>query len=401
MAHAPEVNNVPQHQSQTFRFARTLSRQEVALGVLHHAGWSPECARPHTSNLKRLLPDLPTTVHFTINEELALTDEYRCVDGARHLLKRVHVMAGSISEGAIYATQVVVWVSGRVEQSRGTVHGKHIFKEQSAYTRKAVVLHALQTAQQRIQSKGSGDLQHITIEAGDYQTVNGIEKWLDQGRVSLESEAASEIMSIMNELSTTYGVPIAISPLSIPEQMENGARTTLYQQIFLMLTDHYWQFVLPALPETWVAPPPALPGAAGELRGLAQTQHLTDERRLIDLLGNLDSESASIISYLDLSREAIQEALTRLRDNRSHQATLLSILAATRFRMLTKGGLVPTTCRKSGCGKRDSFWHLLTCCQLMTSVECGPYAVPFLVYLAQKAHATGPPCPRTPLPNPA
>ena len=118
-----------------------------------------------------------------------------------------------------------------------------------------------------------------------------------------------------------------------------------------------------------------------------------DERRVLDLLGDLDSESASIIAFLDLTREAIGEAMDRLKTQRMQQVTLLTILAATRFRTLTKEGLVPTQCPRPGCGKKDSFWHLLECYGLQTSVENGPHVVPFLLYLAQKVPAVITPVP--------
>ena len=114
---------------------------------------------------------------------------------------------------------------------------------------------------------------------------------------------------------------------------------------------------------------------------------------MLDLLGDLDSESASIIAFLDLSREAISEAMDKLKDNRLQQVTLLTILSATRFRILTKEGLVPTQCPRPGCGKRGSFRHLLECYGLQTSVEDGPHVVPFLLYLAQKIPAAATPIP--------
>ena len=104
---------------------------------------------------------------------------------------------------------------------------------------------------------------------------------------------------------------------------------------------------------------------------------------MLDQLGDLDSESASVISYLDFSREAITEAMDRLKDQRAQQVTLLTILAATRFKILTKAGLVPTQCPRPGCGKKDSFWHLMECYGLQTSAESGPHVVPFLVHLAK------------------
>ena len=100
--------------------------------------------------------------------------------------------------------------------------------------------------------------------------------------------------------------------------------------------------------------------------------------------------SASDVSFLDLPREAIAEAMGRLKDQRTLQVTLLTVLSATRFRILTDGGSVPTQRPRPGCGKSGSFWHLLECYGLRTCVVSGPYVVPSLAYLAQVPVATAP-----------
>ena len=160
-----------------------------------------------------------------------------------------------------------------------------------------------------------------------------------------------------------------------------------------LLTDHYKRFVLPAIPREWRTTPPCVPHTQEEIKTVIKNCFRRDERRILDLLGDLDSESASIISFLDLSREAVSEVMDRLKDQRIQQVTLLAILSATRFRTLTKEGLVPTQCPRTGCGRKDSFWHLLECYGLQTSVENGPHVVPFLLYLAQKIPAVTTPIP--------
>ena len=92
----------------------------------------------------------------------------------------------------------------------------------------------------------------------------------------------------------------------------------------------------------------------------------------------------------------MSEAMDRLKDHRAQQVTLLSILAATRFRIITKEGLVPTMCPRPGCGRKDSFWHMMERYRLVSSVECGPYVVPFLLYLARNIPAVLAPCPWVP-----
>ena len=188
-------------------------------------------------------------------------------------------------------------------------------------------------------------------------------------------------------------VDLSISPLTLPEGSEGGRPTELHTKMFLLLADHFRQFVLPSLPKEWHRQPPIIPRTHSEIKDLIRTKHLQDERRVIDLLSNLQSDSATIISQLNLTREIIREAMTLLRGEREHQVNLFRILSATRFRILTKGGLLPTICPRPGCFRRDSFWHLLQCYQLTNSVECGVFAVPFLTYLARKTVTTRPPRP--------
>ena len=197
----------------------------------------------------------------------------------------------------------------------------------------------------------------------------------------------------MNRLGEKYHGAMAMLPLSMPDPHEEGRRPSLFHHMNQLLADHYRRFVLPAAWPVWQTSPPCLPYTHEELKGVLKSCFRRDEKRVLDILGNLDSESASIIAFLDLTREAVSEAMDKLKNQRTQQVTLLTILAATRFRILTKEGLVPTQCPRPGCGKRDSFWHLLECYGLQTSVEDGPHVVPFLLYLAQRIPAITAPVP--------
>ena len=164
----------------------------------------------------------------------------------------------------------------------------------------------------------------------------------------------------------------------------------MHEKAFLILADPYKQFVLLWQLPRWGQQVPVLPCTSSEIKQLTRQTYLRGERRTLDRLGDMDSESASTISYLNLTREAANEALSQLRDERPRQVTSLSGKLATRYRIITKEGLVTTTCPRPRCGRRDSFWRLLSCYDLMTSAECGAFVAPFLVYMARKVHATCP-----------
>ena len=387
VAHAPEILRVPANHQKTFKLKGTLSWQETALRLLKHLEWRPECAVTHTLNTNRLLPSSKTVALFSTNEELSSMPISRDCTGSPDRLARIRIMGNAIWMKDILATQVLTWKHGSFCSCEGLIHGRNIETEPPAYAREAVLHHALRVAEKWLHEHDPPGIQHIAIEAGDFRTAHHAQHWLETGRASFGSPEVSNILGAMHNLSERYHGRISIEPTSLPNPGEERERVNLFQQMAILLNEHYEQFVFPAIPQAWLLSAPRSPYASEEFKGIINQQFRHDERKVIDLLGELDSESASIISYLDLTRGALSEAVDRLKGDRLQQVILLTILAATRFRVITKGGLVPTACPHPGCGAKDSFWHLLHCYELETSVECGPYVAPFLIYLARKIPA--------------
>ena len=361
--------------------------------ILKYVGWKPESAVPQRRNVGRLLPTANAERRFRVYEDIHCMPEQRCVEGILHTMTRIRILADVIYVDQICATQIVLWENGCVSQCRGIIHGRDILEPHSAYAREFALLHALQTAQSWLQGHDQNLTQYINIEIGGPLTVYHLQKWLQAGQANFESAAASPILQLINEMGEWLQVNIGINSLYLPDRYDAEENVAIHKKIFLLLAERYRQFILPAQPSKWKLSPPVIPCTSAEMRKHIHQQFLTDERKIIDRLGNMDSESASIISYLDLTREVVREALEQLRGDRSHQVNLMAILSGTRFRMITKGGLLPTICPREGCQCRDSFWRLLTCYSLMDSVECGAFAVPFLVYIARKTTTS---CPKQP-----
>ena len=82
-------------------------------------------------------------------------------------------------------------------------------------------------------------------------------------------------------------------------------------------------------------------------------------------------------------------AMSILREERGAQATLTSILGATRFKTYFYGVLVPTRCPHTwgrvACGMKDSYEYLLKCYKLENEVKKGHESLAFLVKMARKA----------------
>ena len=126
-----------------------------------------------------------------------------------------------------------------------------------------------------------------------------------------------------------------------------------------------------------------MPWTTEELKDKIEDQYEDDEHDVLRALAELGSASASILVYLDLTREIVALALKRLREDRAAQTTLTEILSALRDRAYCAGKLYHTRCPKRYCYSRDSILHMIDCCHLAKSVKRGAEALPFLLHMAR------------------
>ena len=134
-----------------------------------------------------------------------------------------------------------------------------------------------------------------------------------------------------------------------------------------------------------------------QLTKLEIKQHLRncmEEDELLHLrkLAELGSESAAIVTSLELQRSHIEEAFRVPRHEHQAQITLATILCGTRFKHPVQGILIPTerqnTWRKGGgemCGQEDSMERLLKCCGLERHLKKGAESITFLVKMGRRA----------------
>ena len=126
-----------------------------------------------------------------------------------------------------------------------------------------------------------------------------------------------------------------------------------------------------------------LPIVKTELKEMVTRRQHRDELSTLKRLAQLGSVSASIITYLKLTRELVAEALSCLEDDRAAQTNLADILGATRYRFYTGGRLVHVKCPQKYCYRTDTFLHMIMCYKLGTAVCKGAQVVPFLVQMAR------------------
>ena len=100
-------------------------------------------------------------------------------------------------------------------------------------------------------------------------------------------------------------------------------------------------------------------------------------------LAHLGSISASIITYLELTRDIIKETWTQLENGRPSQINLASILSATRFQCFRKNRIFHVKCPKRHCYQKDGFLHMLDCYNIAKDVRKGTAAVQFLQHMAK------------------
>ena len=198
----------------------------------------------------------------------------------------------------------------------------------------------------------------------------------------MDSSAASGLIQELSELSGWLRVDTSLSPLYLPEAFDAFSVPESIK-LFVGLTEYFRATVLPQRPRGWRVQLPCVPLTTGELRRLVDETWEGDERRAMKQLSELGSVSASILTYLELTRTIVAEAYSALRDEREAQTNLVEILGATRFKTYRGRRVYHTKCARPLCFAVDSFAHMLECYSLHDGVRRGPEAVPFLVRIAR------------------
>ena len=199
----------------------------------------------------------------------------------------------------------------------------------------------------------------------------------------LTSSAASGLLHEIQSLSQWLRADLAYLPFFPPDNNPGEEIVSCEMRIHMSQAEYFRATILPQQTQKWVEDLPQVPRTTEELRAQLTILYESDERRVLLALAELGSVSASILVYLDLTRDMVAFALKRLHEDRAAQTNLTEILGATRYRILAAGKLYRTMCPKRYCYQRDSFLHMLDCFHLTDSVKRGSEALPFLLHMAR------------------
>ena len=108
----------------------------------------------------------------------------------------------------------------------------------------------------------------------------------------------------------------------------------------------------------------AIPITQAEVKELLKHTQNQDEEKIISCLANnIEEKSVASKIYKEwgLTRSVIKECHTAMSKDRSLQTVFNNLVGATRFKVIEKNRLLPASCPKKGCGKRDSWEHFIIC----------------------------------------
>ena len=299
---------------------------------------------------------------------------------------KTEVLGGVVRVDEIIATIVIIIVEGRVQFCSGYVHGGSIMEEVPVYAQEAGVLHALRACKEWIGQKDQSTIKWIEFRVGNALVCNRIREWMRVGKCTLESPAASGLVTDIQKLQDWLEVDIFMRPFWQPAELAQGDGNNPSDpnaELFVRLAEHFRSVVIPQQGEVWREKLPRVPLSTNELKEVLLIQENRDEREALERLAEKGSTSAEIIKCLGLTRELAREVFWVLRGKRKLQVNLARILGAARFKVLTLGKVYHVKCPKTHCFERDSFQHMLQCYGIAEQMVSGADAVPFLVKMAR------------------
>ena len=233
----------------------------------------------------------------------------------------------------------------------------------------------------------------IRTHAGDFMMVKRIRKWLLTETLDLESVAASALASDLRRLESWMPGKIILHPFGLPEGYVSPETLQWPHREVLRAVMGFRALALSQLTQKWRESLPAVPLTVNETKKLVMGQVGQGGKVAFDLLRDLDSESATLIRKLNITREVMREALSELRGVHAEQINLLRIACGARFKFFFQGILTPT-CSPNAywgrpCGAEDSFEHLLKCYSFRGMDSAGPELLTFLITLARRTVTSG------------
>ena len=388
---ADEINKSEIRRIQMFCFEQTHSWVDVALQVLHHVQWSPECSNPQELNIPKMLP--PSFTRDFLHIEAGGDHQWEKREDDKWTDPRpipvLNVQAGVSVIDQIGMTICLITSDRATLYGSLYIHGRIITEEQPVYLEEAAILHGLRALHGWMRGRGENiPYKSINMRAGSEDAIIKLNNWFHSGELGLESVMASPLAEDIDRLEHWLRTDMWIRPFELSTATGGVQHMTWRSREILRVVNDFRTHALRKLGEEWSNALPLIPLTHKELVILLKQQQQQDEHTAIRHLGELDSVSASVILQLHLTREIINEALSKLRLQHRAQMNLLSILCGTRFKYYYKGILLPTWCpnrhQRQICGSTDTFNHLLVCYDLRRNLEAERGTSAFLVRMAKR-----------------
>ena len=216
----------------------------------------------------------------------------------------------------LLATIATVAVDGRPRFTSGVIHGCVDGNDLPAYLQEVTLLHALRFLREWVVDTKQDQtlLQHTTLRAGSALAHYQISKWMKGEGCALTSPAASGSLDEITTLPQRLTVDIAYLPFFMPDSFEEERMSGMIRT-HLGQAEHLREAVLPQQTQAWGDSIAQVPWAAEELKDKIRGQREYDEYEVLQALAELGSVSASILVFLDLTREIVALAFERLHED--------------------------------------------------------------------------------------
>ena len=394
--HAQEFRRITSlRKNLSFNFAGVLSWLDVGLAAVCRAGWRPECSQSEMINLGRALPPPTKKAQYYVSERS--TEQRKAQQLSERTDKReiVQVVAGVIKVDDISASIACLMLDNNVQICHGYVHGKRIPGGGAIFLHEVALLDALRVLRNRMTGHPTQPLvDEVIILAGDGDLRNTVKRWFEKGECMLRSAAAADIVERIQTKNIWCAQRTLLYFFCFPDSFQETPAPNLSTQLFMSIAEHFRTAAATRYMGNWKEKLPCLPCTTGEIKDILLTQFSQDEQTVLTKLAELGSQSAQIITKLQLTREIIKEAPRELRDERRAQNNLLQVLSAARYKMLSLEGLQDTVCPLQACNSQDTFKHMLLCYDLSDPVQVGAASVTFLTKMARKTQILDPKAPR-------
>ena len=218
-------------------------------------------------------------------------------------------------------------------------------------------------------------------------------KWFNTGTLSVHSHGVSDVVELFKKIDRILFCPLRFEVL--PEETFKDCAPDGMGMGSVMMRTAYRLFlrILPVARKVAKGRLARLPLTKSETKKRVLTRHHEDETEAVRMLAARGSEACRILTKLHLDRPTIKLAHEKLREHRSVQVTLSSIICATRFKYADKqlaGVLRPTLCQICKRDQIDTFEHMMECIGLREIPEDQEFITDYLELMAKRALTKNP-----------